>query len=435
VGVAARSVGAALAAVVGAARLTDDPGRCASAVVDGLVPRWVASPSAPADLSALVALAHDAGLAVAPRGSGSALELGAPASRVDLVIDTRGLDRIVDYNPDDLTVTVEAGVSARALAARLADRRQMLAIDPPGGEGRTIGGLVATNGSGPLRARYGTLRDLVLGVRFVQADGVLTWGGAKVVKSVTGYDVPKLMVGSLGTLGVLAEVTLRLHPAPEAEQTWLVTFATAEAAQAFAALVVDSALQPNRLEFLNAPMLRGCGLTGSAAVAIAFGSVDDAVRAQGEVAASLARRSGGDPTPARRDFWPTYARAGLSGQLELRLSVPAGRLAAIAAEVDKTGAAGAPAMARLWGCCAIGALRAGLEVAGPADAAAAVERLRALVGPDGGSVVIERGPRELRSRIDPWGPVEPGPLALMRGLKDAFDPTRVLNPGRFVGGI
>src|SRR5207245_9923324 len=114
------------------------------------------------------------------------------------------------------------GSASRPLASLLAARRQFLALDPAGAAARTLGGMTATNASGPLRARYGTMRDLLLGVRFVQADGVVTWGGSKVVKSVSGYDVPKLMVGALGTLGVLGELTLRLHPRPDVEGSWLV---------------------------------------------------------------------------------------------------------------------------------------------------------------------------------------------------------------------
>src|SRR5437899_6220512 len=162
-------------------------------------------------------------------------------------------------------------------------------MDPPGWRRRTLGGMIATNAAGPLRARYGALRDLVLGVRFVQADGVVTWGGARVVKSVTGYDVPKLMVGSLGTLGVLCELTLRLQPMPDTEQTWLAMFASVGAAQAFAARIVDSPLQPTRLEFLNEPALRACQMSSATAgVAVAIGSAHSAVREQGEQIAAIA---------------------------------------------------------------------------------------------------------------------------------------------------
>src|SRR6516162_606067 len=220
--VAARSLGEAFAAIAGRDRVLDDPQSLAAAAIDGLIPKWIVRPTSVDQLGPMLALAGEARLAVVPRGGGNALELGNPPARLDVVLDLVGLDRVIEYNPDDLTITVQAGITAGALAARLAAHRQWLALDPPGSAARTVGGIAATNASGPLRGRYGTMRDLLLGVRFVQADGVLTWGGSKVVKSVSGYDVPKLMVGALGTLGVLAELTLRLHPTPPTERTWLV---------------------------------------------------------------------------------------------------------------------------------------------------------------------------------------------------------------------
>src|SRR5262252_4553718 len=280
--VAARSIGEALVAVAGRERVRDDAAALDAATVDGLRPRWVARPASLDELSPILAVAHDAGLALIPRGSGSSLELGHPPSRLDLVLDLAGLDQVIEYNPDDLTITVQAGISAGALAARLAPHRQWLALDPPGAATRTLGGIASTNASGPLRSRYGTLRDLLLGVRFVQADGVVTWGGSKVVKSVSGYDVPKLMVGALGTLGVLGELTLRLHSLPDAERSWLVLLASAAEAQALAERVVDSALQPSRLELFNARALQLVSAEfAGAGVAISIGSVDAAVREQG----------------------------------------------------------------------------------------------------------------------------------------------------------
>src|SRR5206468_11452631 len=226
----------------------DDSAAREAAAIDGVVPSLVVAPASTDETAAVVAFAAGERLAIVPRGSGAALEQGAPAERVDLVLDLSRLDRIVEYNPDDLTISVEAGVTAGALAATLGPPGQLLPIDPPGGGARTLGGLVATNASGPLRARYGTMRDLLLGVRFVQADGVVTWGGSKVVKSVSGYDVPKLMVGALGTLGVLAEVTLRLHSRPDEESSWLVLMAWPGEAQAFVERVIASPLQPSRVE-------------------------------------------------------------------------------------------------------------------------------------------------------------------------------------------
>src|SRR3989475_10163254 len=148
--------------------------------------------------------------------------------------------------------------------------------------------MIATNAAGPLRARYGALRDLVLGVRFVQADGVVTWGGARVVKSVTGYDVPKLMVGALGTLGVLCELTLRLQPMPEAEQTWLAPFTSVEAAQAVAARVVNSPLHPMRLDLPNEAALRLCQAPSAPlGVVVAIGSAHPAAPRPGQGPAGL----------------------------------------------------------------------------------------------------------------------------------------------------
>ena len=436
--VAGRSVGGALAAILGREGLREDDAARAAASVDGEVPRWVARPATPEQVSGVLALAHDAGLAVAPRGSGSALELGRPPARVDVVLDLGGLDRVLDWSPDDLTVSVQAGVSAGALATRLAGRRQLLPLDPPGAATRTLGGLTATAASGPLRARYGTLRDLLLGVRFVQADGVVTWGGARVVKSVSGYDVPKLMIGALGTLGVLVELTLRLHPTPEAERTWLVRVRAGAQAQAVVDALLDSAIQPNRVELLNGAALGAAGLpAGAAAVAVSVGTVAAAVRAQGEALAALARRVGGEAVPQPADFWDRYGRAGaLGGGVRLRVATLVTGLAAALGELDAAAADLAPGVAaRVTGCAAVGTLHVVLPGIAPEAAAALVERLRGFVAPAGGSVVVEAGPRALREALDPWGPVAPGPLGLMRALKDEFDPARVLNPGRFVGGL
>ena len=175
---------AGLRAIVGAEHVCDG-----GAAVDGVVPRWSAAPATIEQVAALVALGYDEGLVVIPRGGGTALQLGHPPARVDLVVEMRRLDAVLQYEPEDLTVTVQAGCTAGALAARLAAHRQLLPLDPPGWAGRSLGGLAATQATGPLRQRYGGMRDLLLGVRFAQADGVLTWGGAKVVKSVSGYDV------------------------------------------------------------------------------------------------------------------------------------------------------------------------------------------------------------------------------------------------------
>jgi glycolate oxidase FAD binding subunit len=435
VSVTARALGDALTAIVGPAGVTEAAAARAAMAVDGREPQWVVRPRTLDEAAAVVALAHDEKLALIPRGRGTAQALGVPPERVDVVLDLAGLDTILEHNPEDMTATVQAGVTAGALAARLAAHRQALPLDPPGWGGRTVGGIAATAASGPLRARYGTMRDLLLGIRFVQADGVVTWGGAKVVKSVTGYDIPKLLVGSLGTLAVLGELTVRLHPLPEVEATCFVPLRSVEAAQELAAAVVDSTLQPSRLELLDAAGLAASGLPpGAAGIVVSFGSVEAAVRAQQAVIAAQASRAGARAETMGPAFWTTYDRMlARTGTTVLRATTSAPRMAATFAEART--ALGAARDVVVTGCASLGLVRIAV---GPADGsaiAAAVERLRAFVAGDGGSLVVERGPTALRTSVDPWGPVPPPSLALMRGLKQEFDPQRTLNPGRFVGGI
>jgi len=435
VSVTTRALGEALRARLGPDGATDDPAARAAAAVDGGQPSWVARPRSVEDAARVLALAHDEGLAVLPRGSGSALALGAPPERADIVLDLGRLDTVLEYSPDDLTVTVQAGVTGGALAATLAARRQTLPVDPPGWSRRTLGGIAATAASGPLRLRYGAVRDLLLGVRFIQADGVTTWGGAKVVKSVTGYDVPKLLVGSLGTLGVIVEMTLRLHPLPEAAATVLLLMPSAQAAQDTVGRIVDSTLQPNRLEWLDAGALAACGLPSSpAALAISIGSVEAAVRAQQAVIVATGTAAGARAEIVGPAFWRTYDRAlAETGTTVLRVGTLTSRLAAT---LDAIRAAlGTEASFAITAGAPLGVLRVAIDGGEPVRLRQAIERLRGFVGEDEGSVVIERAPLALRTSVDPWGSVPTGALELMRTLKREFDPARTLNPGRFVGGI
>ena len=416
-----------LRAIVGAEHVREG-----GAPVDGTIPRWTAAPATTGEAAALVALAHDARLSVAPRGGGNALELGYPPARVDLVLDTGRLDAVLEYTPEDLTVTVQAGCTAGALAARLAPRRQILPLDPPGWATRSLGGIAATHASGPLRHRYGTMRDLLLGVRFAQADGVLTWGGAKVVKSVSGYDVPKLMVGALGTLGVLLELTLRLHPAPEHESTWLASFNTPAHAQECVAALLDSTVQPNRIELLDSRALAACNLpVSAAALVVSIGTVESAVRAEEGLVKALAQRAHGTIETMGASFWRTYDRALAAFEgVTLRIGTVPARL------VETLGAVQAVLPgASVAGSAGLGALRVLIANADAGGLPGALEQLRAGVGEVDGAVIVERAPRSIRERLDPWGPVAAPALTVMRALKREFDSRGVLNPGRFVGGL
>lgn len=428
-----------LASIVGAERLLTNPATLARYAVDGVQPRWVALPARLEELSRLLRLAWDEHLAVVPRGSGRRMGLGNIPARVDLVVELSRFSELLACEPDDLTVTVQAGITLQALAAQLAVHRQFLPLDLVVGAPRTVGGVMAVNDAGPLRFRYGTARDLLLGVRFVQADGTLTWGGAKVVKSVTGYDIPKLLVGSLGTLGFLAELTLRLHPIPEAEGHWLVSFSSAERAGEFLTSILGSSVQPCRLELLNGEALHEVGLPSTpAAVAVTVGSVADAVRSQAATLEGFARRHAAERhvliTP---DFWLGLGRllSPEDGVVLKVVTLPA--LSADRLSLIETVATSLGLRARVVAEAGHGVLRSSLTGSLSVEEweRDVIVPLRERVAPEGGSVVVEAAPRALKERFDVWGPIEPGVLAIMKRLKAEFDPRGILNPGRFVDRI
>lgn len=440
--VSAAALADALADIVGAGHVLAAPDAVAAHAIDGsmlhggMMPRWVVRPGSVEEVSGLLALATAEKLAVAPRGSGSSVDLGSAPARLDLVLDCGRLAEIVEYVAEDMVATVGAGLSLAALAGRLAGNRQRWPVDPFDGSARSVGGVLATNASGPLRFRYGTARDVLLGVRFVQADGVVTWGGAKVVKSVTGYDIPKLLVGSLGTLGVIAEATLRLHPIPAASRAWLLPFASLDAAGAFLAALGDTAIEPARVLLLNESTLRAVGrASGNAAVAVSVESVEEAVLHQGEALGRLAAEHGSVGGPAPDGIW-TLVGSALAHPLRLKLVGEIRRLARWLGEAERLAAALGLSLAGV-GEAGSGVLWLGLDGAARADSLdrGLLRPLRERLAGEGGSLVVERAPRAIKPALDVWGPVAPETLAIMRRLKGEFDPQGILNPGRFVGGL
>jgi glycolate oxidase FAD binding subunit len=436
VAVSSPALGAALADAVGREHVLNDPAALARYAVDGFMPRWVVGADSVEGVSRLLRFAHGEGLAVVPRGSGSSLALGNPPRRLDVVLDLTRLSALTDYVPEDMVASVEAGLPLATLAGRLAERGQMLALDPIGGACRSIGGILAANASGPLRARYGTGRDLLLGVRFVQADGTITWGGARVVKSVTGYDVPKLMVGSLGTLGVIVGATLRLHPIPPARGSWLIALPTQESAESFLAGLGDSTLEPDRVTLLNAEARRACGHPGqNLAVLVSVGSVEEAVQGQGVALGWLAGSHGAAIESMSSSVWGTLGEA-LSDPVMFKLNCEPARLVFWLAELERL-ASRLGLRASIVAQAANGCLQSALEgpVSGVSLNADLLRPIRAALGPEGGSLVVERAPTDLKADLDIWGPISAESLAIMSRLKREFDPEEILNPGRFVGGL
>jgi glycolate oxidase FAD binding subunit len=410
----------------------------AGTAVDGVPVAMVARPGSVEEASQVLAGAAADGLAVAFAGGGSKLGLGNPPERADLLVSTERLDQVLEHAAGDLVVRAQAGVRLAGLQAQLAPAGQWLALDPP--EPRaTVGGVVAANASGPRRLRYGTARDLIIGITVVLADGTVARAGGRVVKNVAGYDLAKLFCGSLGTLGMIAEVIFRLHPLPAAAA--VVTLEVQEPAQAGQAVqrLGRSALEPSAVELT----VDEWGWPGR--LAVVFEGIQPGVEAQAAAAAELL-----DPVGSAAVAGPGQTDAALhqlgalpfeKAELAFKAAFPPAELPGVLTELRAGGplAWGGPLRAH----AATGVLWLASDLREgdlPADSptvprvvrwvAEARERLAAR----GGSLVVVKAPPHLKRLVDVWGP--PGDaLGLMRRVKERFDPDRRLSPGRFVGGI
>jgi glycolate oxidase FAD binding subunit len=240
--------------------------------VDGVIPAWVVRPGSVAEVQACVRVAAADGAAVVASGLGAHLDVGARPRRLDVLVRLDRLARVVDHEAADMTVTVEAGCPLATLAATLAAAGQWLPLDPPRPEATTVGGLLAANLSGPLRAAEGTARDLLIGIRTVGADGALVAGGGRVVKNVAGYDLPKLHVGALGTLAVVVEATFKVRPRPEREEAVVIACGGVGAAAETALAVLDGATRPLWLEVAGPDVL-----AEGTVVAIGLGGIAEEV--------------------------------------------------------------------------------------------------------------------------------------------------------------
>jgi glycolate oxidase FAD binding subunit len=367
------------------------------------------------------------------RGGGTKLGWGRPIPEPDLEICTGGLDRVLEHNAGDFTAVLQAGVPLTVAQETFASAGQRMALDPPtspwGGAGddaaieaveagATIGGIVAANDSGPLRHHYGGVRDLVVGVAVVLSDGTLARAGGKVIKNVAGYDLGKLFAGAFGTLGLIAEVTVRLHPKPARTATVVARCDEAAPLAGAAAALAHAPLEADCLDLWWS--------AGAGAVLARFGSADPGPRVA--EASALLQRIGGLAVEVDTDdeaCWEAQ-RSAQRGDVVVKVSALPARLPAALAAAESLG----------------GTLvaRAGLGLAwlrlpgtgGAAEIAAGIESLRRSLVP--APCVVLDAPAEVRAAVDPWGE-RTGPVDLMRKVKARFDPAGVCAPGTFVGGI
>ena len=414
--------------------------------VDGLRPTAVALPESVDEVSAVLAAACKQRAAVVPWGGGTAMALGNLPRTYDLALVTRSLGRVLEYQPADLTLTVQAGITMAALADELKRHGQFLPLDAP--EEATLGGVLATGTFGPWRHAYGPVRDWVLGVRVVHADGRVTKAGGRVVKNVAGYDMTKLYLGSLGTLGIVVEASLKVTPLPAMEETWAaVRPSSVEAVR----LALDAGSRGLRLAALTVagPLgpdgpLATAGLDhrGYAVLAQAVGiraAVERSLRDLDAVAADHGLTGGGTRLNGSDQVWGSLrdlARPTLSDNVLLvrallsprRLSPWLERTAALAA---KTGLApalaahvGAGCVFTRWQGPGLGGERGRGLLAALSESAVTL----------GGAAIVDGCAVELKHHVDVWGRTR-ADFALMRRLKEQFDPHRTLNPGRFLGRL
>ncbi|HYT29043.1 MAG TPA: FAD-binding oxidoreductase [Ktedonobacteraceae bacterium] len=426
-------------------QITSDPDALRDYTIDGVLPRLVVTPSDKEQVAQAVALANQHGLTVLARGGGSRLNLGGIPEQVDVMLETHSMTRLLEHEAPDLTCHVEAGITLAALQAQLAAKGQWVALDSPDAEQATLGGILASNASGPKRLRYGAARDVVIGLHVVQASGEIARSGGRVVKNVAGYDLNKLYIGSLGTLGIIVEANLKLQPLPISERTLLLTYANVNDAMQTVMALLGSLLTPSAIELIDAgaasDMSDFFGLnlpTDGYNLAIDFEGTSVSIDRQLDETRLIARKSGalmGEDLTGKEQaqFWQVV-REHTRGTVTCKVAILVSHIASYLETINSV-CRRQRLEAAVIGHAGNGILYVELR---PGDATSrlveAIGELRRQAQEARGSLVVERCPIELKRGISVWG--EPGPdFYLMQRLKQQFDAKGTFVKGRFVGGL
>jgi glycolate oxidase FAD binding subunit len=382
--------------------------------VQGVIPQLVVEPGDEGQVAATLGEAARRELAVVARGGGTKLAWGAPPSRCDVVVSTMRLDGLVEHQPDDLICVAQAGMSMASLQTALAQasgHKQRLMLDPPHGDSATLGGIVATAATGSLRSRYGTPRDLLIGVRFVLADGTVGHAGGKVVKNVAGYDMGKLLIGSLGTLAVITQVAFKLHPCATASRSIVFEDASASGLAGFVARLRSLPVAPSAVDVVWPDGL----------VAVRVDSSEEGAARQ---AATIIGAAGGRELTESEatGLWARLAHRPWDGPgVVAGVAVPATRLAELLAVCSD-----------LAGEAIIRALVPAGEARLPEDRGTVIA-MRTAVEALGGHLALHRAPAGVGGLA--WPARDGAEVDLMRSVKHQLDPAGVLSPGRHLGGI
>lgn len=440
----AQAIAPMLQAIVGADQVFSWDGldptwrtRISQAIAPGQPVTCVVFPATVAELAAVITTAQQQRHPVLPCGNGSKLNWGGLVDTANaaplIVVSTQRLNRLIDHAVGDLTVTVEAGMTFAALQTLLAKAGQFLAIDPAYPDQATIGGIIATADTGSLRQRYNSVRDMLLGISFVRADGQVAKAGGRVVKNVAGYDLMKLFTGSYGTLGILTQVTFRVYPLPDASQT--IVFSGGEAAIAqLTQTLLQSALTPSNLDLLSASVVKSLDLGQGVGLAVRFQSILPSVEEQIRKVAALGEAlqlhsvsvSGEEETALWQRLRERMTDLLTEAAIACKIGIQPSRAMVLLHQIDI-----------LPGCYAQIHAASGLGrfyMTDAATAPTALTQIRALCQEHHGFLSILAAPIPLKQQIDVWGYSGNG-LDVMQQIKHQFDPNHLLNPRRFVGGI
>ena len=391
--------------------------------VDGVGPGLVACPTDTAQVAEVLRAATAHGLSVVPRGRGTKLSWGTPPSSADVVLDVSALDQVLDHAAGDLIVAAQAGARLSDVQQAVGSAGQRLALDETV-PGTSIGGLLAANTSGARRVATGSARDLLIGITVVRADGVVAKAGGRVVKNVAGYDLGKLLIGSLGTLAVIVDATFRLHPLPAARSWVSVPAADPAEAHRLVQSVLNAQAVPAGIEVEWAP-------TGAGTVSVLLEGREEGVAGRAETVRRLLGETStgsGVEEPADGATYPWDVTAvGDDRATALKLTFALSGLADVLTAATEAGA-------HVRGSAGAGVAYAALAPGTPvATVSGALDLLRRACTAHGGSAVVVDASADVKAGVDVWGPVPA--VDLMRRVKEQFDPDHRLAPGRFVGGI
>ncbi len=441
--------------IVGEANLIQDPDKLKACAIDGKRPQAIISPGTIGEVSKVVAYASEQSLTILPMGNGTKRGMGGIPKKMDIVLSTLRLNRITDCDCDNLTLSAEGGITLGEVQNRLAQegRGYFLPLDPPFTEKATLGGIVATNSSGPRRLLYGTARDLVIGTKAVFPDGDIIASGGKTVKNVSGYDMCKLLIGSYGTLGILCEITFKLLPLPERGVTLLLPFVRLEEAVKFGREILQSQYLPSSIEILNEMAVKKIkppiAQQGNYLVAIGLEGVAESIERQvseiGERAkknsaleiAVLASETHPSFWKAIRDFSEGLVEEGLnfiSFKSNFLIS-RCGEVMDSYEKIAKESGVDCGLICHSGNGVLYSYVFAGKGVRSKKESLLnLIREFSSVAVKNEGHLIVESCPPDIKKRIDVWG--EPrGEYEIMRRLKKEIDPKGILNPGRFVGGI